>query len=99
MSYPRRVGAVRMLLGSSLALLGVVLASATPAGAISSEECGVAKGKLSVDLEGTPTLMAQLDGTFAGPVTVRVHCKNNGGTSLGLIPNAVVTISTTVPNA
>jgi hypothetical protein len=48
--------------------------------------------------EANILLTAQLDGSFAGPVTIRVFCRDASGIDIGDVLGSRVTVTTNVPN-
>lgn len=100
----------RIVRGAVLGLIGMALAAATPAAAqtaYTTAECraqtgsnGKQKGQVTVHFaqgSGDVTLIAQ-GPAFIARVEVRVECKVAGDV-LGLVTDAAVVFSTTVPNA
>lgn len=65
-------------------------------------DCG--QGSLTVAVafvgisEANVLLTAQVDGSFAGPVTIRVFCRDASGVDIGEILGSQVTVTTNVPN-
>jgi hypothetical protein len=88
------VGRLRWCLFAGLA--GVALLSATPAAAQGSCMSG---GAIQVEFLGVGTsntiIMEQIDGAFQGDVLVKVYCSLDGSP----IPNAQISMETTVPNS
>jgi hypothetical protein len=91
----RRIAAA-LCVAASLGLFAGQARAAAPT------NCGQADATTAVAFVGLSeaniTLTAQPDGSFAGPVTIRVYCVSASGADIGEVLGSQVTVTTNVPN-
>lgn len=88
------VASTRLSVVAGLLALGVLTAMPASAQAACQNSTGVLVEFLGVGTSNT-IIMEQVGGSFQGDVRVRVYCGLDGA----LIPNATVSLTTTVPNS
>ena len=85
---------------AALGAIAMTLASATPAAAISADQCAAQSGTIAaravaVSQGETITLYQMGDGTVQGSATLEVFCRARDGSNLGPVENARVRITVT----